>query len=183
MPITVLYRKASNEVLKISLNGQLFDDRDTTFFGVLTDPDFPDGTGPVRELLPDDSWGDLRVLGYAKIAEPGTGANGTVRLATQPEIDGFAALETDDTNQMDANRVSDWVDNHPQFRKFFKAFADINIDEFNIVRQWIMSFKAEVAAATSLADLQARVAALSDLPDRNLTQLRDAMIARISKDD
>ena len=41
---TVLYRISSDEVLKNSTRGQLFAERDSAVFGVLTDPTFPDGT-------------------------------------------------------------------------------------------------------------------------------------------
>jgi hypothetical protein len=159
MAITALYLLSSNEVYKISPQGQTFDDRDPTYWGVLTDPDFPDGSGPVREVLPDGSWGDLRQLGFAKIAEPGTGANGTVRLATQPEIDAWTGTYQAYENKQDETRVKDWVENHPQFRKFFAAFADILIDEINILR------------------------AEHSLGDRTLAQLKTAMLNRISEND
>jgi len=61
-----------------------------------------------------------------------------------------------------------------------RAFADILKDEFNIIRQWITDFKADVAAATTLADLKTRVAADPDLPDRTLAQLKTAIQDKIS---
>lgn len=64
--------------------------------------------------------------------------------------------------------------------KAIRAFADIVKDEVNIVRQWMMSYKAEVAAATSLTNLQTRVAGLPNLSDRTLDQLKTAIINRIS---
>lgn len=60
-----------------------------------------------------------------------------------------------------------------------RAVADIVKDEINMLRQWLVSFKVEVAAATNLANLQARVATLPNLPDRTLLQLRNAIQARI----
>ncbi|NIT58334.1 MAG: hypothetical protein GWN00_19535 [Aliifodinibius sp.] len=48
----------------------------------------------------------------------------------------------------------------------------LTMNEINTIRQWLMSFKAEVAAATSFADLQSRIASLIDLPDRTLQQIR-----------
>jgi hypothetical protein len=60
-----------------------------------------------------------------------------------------------------------------------RAFADIIKDEINILRQWTVSFKAEVAAATNLANLQSRVATLSTLNDRTLSQLRTAIKNKI----
>ena len=60
-----------------------------------------------------------------------------------------------------------------------RAFADILKDEINILRGWTVSFKAEVAAATNLADLKTRVATLPTLNDRTLSQLKTAITNRI----
>lgn len=56
-----------------------------------------------------------------------------------------------------------------------KRFALIVLDEINALRQWDMDFKAAVAASTSLANLQSRVAALPNLPQRTIEQLKNAM--------
>lgn len=61
----------------------------------------------------------------------------------------------------------------------YRAVAAIMVDEINSLRQWITSFKAAVAAATTLADLKTRVAALAALPDRTLAQAKAAFIAKI----
>lgn len=53
-------------------------------------------------------------------------------------------------------------------------------DENNNTRQWIQSFKAAVAASTSLADLKTRVAALPDMPDRTIAQAKTAVQNKIS---
>jgi hypothetical protein len=47
--ITVLYRKRSNEVLKISTKGQSFTDVNAALFGVLVDPDLPDGPDNIKD--------------------------------------------------------------------------------------------------------------------------------------
>lgn len=60
-----------------------------------------------------------------------------------------------------------------------RAVADITRDEINNIRQWIMSFKAEVALASTFANLKVRVATLPDMPDRTLAQLRAAIKSRI----
>jgi hypothetical protein len=169
---TALYRINGGEVIKISGTDQTWPDRNTTYWGVLTDPPFPDGT-VVRE--PD---GPLRVLGFAKINDAGT-----VRNATQPEIDTFAPAQTADENLQDAGGAEDLFLNHPRFRKLMTAYSDIIKDELNILRGWIADYKTEVAAATSLGDLQTRVAGLPDLPDRTLVQLKTAIQNRISEND
>ncbi len=60
-----------------------------------------------------------------------------------------------------------------------RAFADVVKDEINTLRQWTVSFKAEVAAATNLANLQSRVATLPTLNDRTLSQLKTALDNKI----
>lgn len=60
-----------------------------------------------------------------------------------------------------------------------RAFASITVDEINILRQWITSFKTQVALATTLADLKTRVAGLPAVNDRTLSQLKTAIQSRI----
>lgn len=171
---TALYRINGGEVVKISLTDQTWPDRNTTYWGVLTDPSFPDGT-EVRHVDRE-----LRELGYAKFADVG---GDTVRNATQPEIDTYAPAQTDDEDQQDADGAEDLFITHPRYRKLMTAYSDIIKDEFNAVRGWIADFKTEVAAASNLGDLKTRVAGLPDLPDRTLAQLKTAIQNRISKDD
>ncbi len=64
--------------------------------------------------------------------------------------------------------------------KAFRAIAALAIDEINTLREWIVSFQAAVAAATSLANLQTRVAALPNLPDRTLAQAKTAFINKVN---
>lgn len=60
-----------------------------------------------------------------------------------------------------------------------RALALITMDEINLLRQWVADFKGQVAAASSLADLKTRVAALPNTPDRTTTQLKQAIRNRI----
>ena len=62
---------------------------------------------------------------------------------------------------------------------FQRAFADIAKDEINLLRKWTRDFKAEVAAATNLADLKTRVSGLPTLNDRTLDQLKTAIKNRV----
>jgi len=179
MATTVLYRISSNEVIKISTRGQLFSDRDTTFWGVLTDPSLPDGN-EVRDNSSSPP-GPLRVLGFAKFAVVGTN---TVRNATQTEIDGFAAPETDDDNQQDADRAADLGDTHPQFRRTFKAVLKGIVRENNIMAGRYNALRAEMLAATSLSDLQTRVTNnTQDAPTRTNQQAFDAVRTDVDKAD
>lgn len=123
MAITVLYRINGGEVGKISVKGQLFADRNTTYWGVLIDPSFLDGTD-VR-----DSSENLRVLGFAKIWD---GTN--VRNATQAEIDSFIVAEDNDDKLQDKDGAIELFQTHPRFRKMMIAFADVLKDEINILR-------------------------------------------------
>ncbi len=64
-----------------------------------------------------------------------------------------------------------------------RAAALLMMDELNAVRQWITDFKAAVAAATTLADLKTRVAALVNLPQRNALQIKPALATRVNTPD
>ncbi len=68
---------------------------------------------------------------------------------------------------------------NPQARAY-RAIAALAIDEINTLREWIVSFQAAVAAATSLANLQTRIAALPNLPDRTLAQAKAAFINKVN---
>lgn len=60
-------------------------------------------------------------------------------------------------------------------RKETVALALLVLDEFNRFSTEWRYFKTATAAATSLADLQTRVAALPNMPDRTQRQLLDAV--------
>lgn len=67
--------------------------------------------------------------------------------------------------------------------KAARGLALVALDEINVLRQWIAAFKVQVAAATSLANLQARVAALPATPDRTIAQLKTAIQGKIDAGD
>ncbi len=171
---TALYRINGGEVIKISATDQTWSDRNTTYWGVLTDPSLPDGSDV---LDPTDQ---ARVLGYAKFADVG---GNSVRNAIQAELDNFPVAQAADEDLQDAERATDLFLTHPQFRKLMTAYSDILKDELNIVRGWTLSFKAAVATAGNLGQLQSEVAALPDLGDRTLSQLKTAIQNRISEND
>lgn len=176
---TALYRISSSEVLKISPLDQPFDDRDTVFFGVLVDPATPDGTD-VRDMSGPVP-GPLRVLGLAKHAD--VGAN-IARNSTQAEIDTYAPAELDDNNQQDADRAADYGDTHLQWRKLIKSILKGVVRENNIMATRYNELRAQVLAATSLADFQTRVQNnTSDAPTRTNQQAFDAIRNDVSKND
>lgn len=177
---TALYRINGGEVLKISVQGQPFADRDAAVFGVLTDPTLPDGQA-VREDLGDGTLGPIRVLGFAKVAVVGSN---TVRNATAPEIAAFATAETSDENALDAADAGRMIDTHPRFRKVLKALLKRIIAENNDQRTQWNALRAQIAAATNLANLQSRVAAnTTDLPTRTLQQAVTALKNDVSSSD
>jgi hypothetical protein len=61
-----------------------------------------------------------------------------------------------------------------------RALAMIVLDENNLLRDWITQFQAATAAATNLANLQTRVAALPSVPQRTAVQLRDAIKKQVT---
>jgi hypothetical protein len=117
----VYYRTSSGEVELISDVQELSVPQ--LIFSEAVDPTFVDG----MDINSPD--GEPDVLGYAKVFD-----NGTVRNATQQEIDGFAAARADDKNIVDADKAKNYLANNPQLRMIMKAFAKLLIDEFNILR-------------------------------------------------
>jgi len=170
----VIYRISSNEVDFIGTipTGSPGRPYDPNNFAELTDPPLTDGS----------TFKPKRVLGYAKIND-----SGTIRNATQEEIDTFAAAEIDDNNQIEADTAKVYFQNNPQFRRIMTAHTDILIEfEINKYRKWFRDFEEQMSLATSLANLQTRMAALcaaNPMPDRELSQMRTQIINRISKDD
>lgn len=165
---TALYRISSGEVFFISVTDDMFTGWDHPNLAVITNGTYPDGTTVVK-----------RVLGDAKIID-GT----VVRNATQVEIDTFQPFSQDDFNKEKAAQALKYLQTDPEFRRIMIALADtLNEYEFIKLREWIRAFKVEVAAATSLADLKSRVAALPAMNDHTLSQLRTQIENRISKDD
>ncbi len=60
-----------------------------------------------------------------------------------------------------------------------RAALLVIMEEMNLLRGWLASFKSEVAAATNLADLKTRVATLPATPDRTASQLKTAIKNKI----
>ena len=62
---------------------------------------------------------------------------------------------------------------------YLRALVKVLLDENNTLRQWITSFKTQVAASSNLADFKTRVAALPSTPDRTLDQAKTAIVNAI----
>jgi len=93
-----------------------------------------------------------------------------VEMTTQEKTD----IDNDEAAQA-AQAEADAKDFTVTYDKLEKAFALVVLDEFNAVRGWLKDFKAEVASATSLGDLQTRVAGLPAMNDRTQSQLKTAV--------
>lgn len=64
-----------------------------------------------------------------------------------------------------------------------RAAALVVLDRVNELREWLTAFKAATAAATSLANLQTRVAALPNTPDYTAAQIKTAVQNKIASTD
>lgn len=71
------------------------------------------------------------------------------------------------------------LDNFNSLPLFMRALMQIMVSEINLVREQDVARAAAVAAASSLANLQTRWAAISNLPDRTLAQLVTAIKAKV----
>jgi hypothetical protein len=180
MAVTALYRISSGEVVKISLKGQSFADRNPAYWGVITDPVLTDGT-TVRAINPDGTMGPLRVFGLAKHY---VGVGQDIRNATQAEIDTYAAKELADERQQDADQVAVLFEQHPRWRKAFKALVKRIVQVTNDEKTQINALRQAILGATDLASLKAAVTAnTSVLPTPTVAQALAALKSDISKDD
>ena len=114
------------------------------------------------------------------VAVPGSNA---VRDMTQGELDALVAADGAAFDAATRQAAKDYKTGFENKGLYLRAVADVIKDELNILRGWLVDFKAEVAASTSLADLQTRVATLPDLPDRSLSQIKGATDSRIDSGD
>lgn len=176
---TLLYRNNSFEVIKVSVFDQSWD-VDTNFFTIVSDPLLPDGPAVVEDL-PDGSQGPRRQLGFSKHYDVGSN---TGRNSTQPEIDGYAALQTTDDNQLDADQATADVELNLRIRKVVKSIIKGAVREHNIISTHYNELRAEILAATNFNDLKTRVGAnTTDAPLRTNAQAFNAVLADIDPND
>lgn len=123
------------------------------------------------------------------VAIDGVDLNGNVspsnlQAQAQPIINAFddsdAAQAVFDNANFRTAAIAQLDNDREALLKLLRAAAAIMVDEINVLREWEVSFKAAVAAATNLANLQTRVAALPDLPDRTLAQAITAIKNKIN---
>ena len=157
----VLYRLSSNEVSMVEDTIPLYM-YGADQFGILTDPPFTDGMDVT------DPSGKYRVFGYAKIND-----NGTVRNATQVEVDGFKAYAVADNKQRQANIATEYFLNDPRIKRIVIAIVKGIVREDNEQRQWQRDLMDVVAASTSLANFKNRVAAMDTPVDREFSDAKD----------
>lgn len=146
-----LYRVNGGEVLGMSVNGY---------------PSIPSDLAQVENPTAPDG---------ATLAPKKIFSGGALRNATAEEIAGFPALEAADEMAKTKTTVKLFLDDGDRRNLLSRAIAELIVDELNIIRGWTVSFKAEVAAATTLADLKTRVATLSSLSDRTKAQVLTAI--------
>ena len=169
------------------------------------DSDLPRDSGRVknatwaqnRALYLSDGW---RVKGAVpKVAGGYTRTWGPVWVqdiedeesATASVIDRLTAdIEAEDAAAAAAQAVEDAAElaafqemqrDLDQFELTLKAVALVMLSEVNNVREWVAGYKGEVAAATNLGNLQARVAALPNMPERTVQQLRTAVYGKVAE--
>lgn len=123
----------------------------------------------------------------AGVAVTGVNGNGLVtppslQTAAQATIDAFDdSASAQATRQALRDRVSldGMLSNGGLTGKLCRAVVLVTLDEFNAHSTWEAALAAAVAAATSLANLQTRVAAITPIPQRTKAQLLAAMQAKI----
>jgi len=111
--VTALYRISSGEVIKISKKGQTFSKANSLFYGVLINPELPDGIELPKIAIPESN---------------------IIRNGTQTEIDNCYVLKEQDTNKEHCNDSIRRLNNDPQFRMFAKAMTSLMTKEFNQTR-------------------------------------------------
>lgn len=90
-------------------------------------------------------------------------------------FDSSEAAEDARENLRLRSRAVNIVNGKDAHHRLVRATAAVLIDELNLIRQWLVSFKAQVALASNLADLKTRVATLPNMPDRTLAQAKTAI--------
>jgi hypothetical protein len=111
-------------------------------------------------------------------------ATGAQKTAAQNVVNTFdwsdAAQATWTNTKQRSGAITKYTTDADALGKLYRAVMLVAVDELNILRQWVASLKTQVAAATSLADLQARIATLPATPDRTPAQAETAIQNKIN---
>lgn len=134
--------------------------------------DRPDGSLPGVELA-GNTGSDLVIVAWDVVAIGRAKPTDAELLAVA--LPDLAAAKTAKLRTF----AKDLLDDPDAVSILLRALALVILDENNTLRQWVTSFKAATAAATTLADLKTRVAALANLPDRTKAQIMPAIRSKI----
>lgn len=99
--------------------------------------------------------------------------NGQVVSMTQQDKDNITAAQL--ASLLSSNRTSakSYLDGTGDISMIEKAIVEGVVSQIaNPLRQWIVAFKAQVALASTLADLKLRIATLPDMPDITFSQVK-----------
>ena len=136
------------------------------------------------QLRPGTAWSTIGNLSSADAplvqAEDGSTR---VTVPTPAELATMMASDTTPAAILTAQRaaaIAELLTDPSPNAKNIRGVLLLAMNEINLLRQWIEAFKAATAAASSLANLQTRVAALSAMPDRTAAQLKTAVQAIIN---
>ncbi len=113
MSLTFLYKKTSNQAVKLSSDPNAFDNFDPVFFDTITDPTLPNG---------------------ADLAIPKIKQGTTIQNATGTEILGFPVHDAADQVLMDRTSAINSYDLDPITKKVLKAIVQLMLDEINTLR-------------------------------------------------
>jgi hypothetical protein len=171
--ITALYRLNGREVLKISSIGQLFEDADPKYFGVMFNPRLPDGDRlrdePSREVMGRVVHGELRKLGSAKIAEPETN---TIRNATQEEIDAWEQCEAEDDQSLDAEQARIEVESHPVISRLVASMSRLMAENMSMQNRSLNQVMASSLGARAVENLLPEDVPAADILQRIRDDIR-----------
>ena len=112
--------------------------------------------------------------GITWVDSGGTFATAVLTTRTQAEQD---ALDAAAAAQQAAQLVAykDRESTPTNWIRIERAAIELLVDENNALRQWLVDFKVQVAAASTLADLKTRVATLPNMPVRTAAQIKTAL--------
>lgn len=113
------------------------------------------------------------------------GMTGLPRPATAPEKTTLEQSKTTAVARAAKNTATAALQNGgtaaaPPNDRLVYALSLMILDEFNLHTTFESALLSAIAAATSLANLQTRVAAITAIPQRTAAQVQNAIIAKIS---